>query len=135
MSQNEESENRTAYAAVYEIIRFHRSLAKKASGLRNIEGVETWVDLHLRSTHPGSLDLLKEALVQTREGETYTVNIEGTHFINPTYEALQTGIWQIGDWMITVSGAPIEQLHVGDLLVQEVNAKVRPARRKKKMTD
>ena len=137
MDQAERSKPWTADAAVYEITRFFPvgSIAKKVPGLRNIEGVETWVDLHLRPVHPGKIDLTKEAIVWTQAGNSYAVCIEGSHFMSPTLEALRTGIWQAGDWMITVSGIALEQLQAGDLLVQERNASKRSARKRKSTTD
>lgn len=130
MNQGEKKTTRAAETAIYKITQFSPSLAKKTPGLRDVEGVETWVDLHLRPVQAGKLDLTKEASVRTQAGNTYTVCIEGSHFANPTSEARQSGIWQAGDWLITVSGVSIEQLQRGDVLVQEANAKERPARRK-----
>jgi hypothetical protein len=137
MDQDERSTPWTADAAVYEITRFFPvgSSAKKVPGLRNIEGVEAWVELHLRPVLPGKIDMTKEAIVWTQAGNAYTVCIEGSHSVSPTREALRTGVWQAGDWLITVSGIALEQLQAGDLLIQERNASKRPARKRESTTD
>ena len=137
MEQDERRKPWTAEAAVYEITRFFPSgsIAKKVPGLRDVEGMEAWVDLHLRPVLPGKIDLTKEAIVYTQAGNTCAVCIEGSHFVSPTHEALQTGIWQAGDWLITVSGIAIEQLQAGDLLVQEMEASKRSERKRKSTTD
>jgi hypothetical protein len=137
MDQDERSKPWTADAAVYEITRFFPvgSIAKKVPALCNIEGVEAWVELHLRSVLPGKIDMTKEAIVWTQVGNSYAVCIEGSHSVSPTLEALRTGMWQAGDWLITVSGIAIEQLQAGDLLVQERNASKRSERKRKSTTD
>ena len=120
MDQDERSKPWTADATVYEITRFFPvgSIAKKIPALRNIEGVEAWVDLHLRPVLPGKIDMTKEAIVWTQAGNSYTVCIEGSH-----------------SGLITVSGVALEQLQAGDLLVQERNASQRSARKRKRTTD
>jgi hypothetical protein len=70
MDQDEKRKPWTAEAAVYEITRFFPSgsIAKQVPGLCNIEGVEAWIDLHLRPVLPGKIDLTKEAIVYTQAG-------------------------------------------------------------------
>ena len=119
MDQDERRKPWTAEAAVYEITRFFPigSIAKKVPGLRNVEGVETWVELHLRPLQK-SMDMTREATIWTREGKAYPVCIEGTAHVNPTFESVQAGIWRPGDW-----------------LVQEKNARKRAARKRKSTPD
>lgn len=123
-------------AAMYEITRFFPigSIAKKVPGLRNVEGVETWVELHLRPLQK-SMDMTKEAMIWTHEGKMYPVCIEGTAHVSPTVEGMQAGIWRLGDGLVMVSGIPYESLQAGDLLVQEKNARKRAARIRKSTTD
>lgn len=113
-------------AAIYEITRFFK-MGFILPALREVEGVEGWIDLHLRPRQ-GSLDLAKEAMVCTQEGKVYPVCVEGTAHIQPTPESRQAGIWQAGDCLIAVSGVPYESLQAGDLLVQEKNANERAPR-------
>jgi len=63
------------------------------------------------------------------------IHFSGHLPVSPTYEALQTGIWQAGNWLITVSGIALEQLQAGDLLVQERNASQRSERKRKSTPD
>lgn len=134
MLEDEKSASWPEYTAVYTITRFFpASIAKTLPALHDIVGVETWVDLHLRPIVSGNTDLAKEALVITQAGERYTICIEGSHFISPTSEAIQQGIWRAGDWLITVSGVTPEQLEAGDLLVQKRDASDRPERKRKHM--
>jgi hypothetical protein len=77
MDQDERSKPWTADAAVYQIIDFFPSIANKIPALRDIEGVETWVELHVRPVHRGKVDLTKEAIVWTQAGNSYVVSIEG----------------------------------------------------------
>lgn len=59
----------------------------------------------------------------------------GRHFVSLTLEAFRTGIWQAGDWSITVSGIALERLQAGDLLFQERNEKQTWARKRKNTPD
>ncbi|HZU69631.1 MAG TPA: hypothetical protein VFA09_20325 [Ktedonobacteraceae bacterium] len=130
MDRNENSQFWETDAAIYEIRRCTLSgpLIKNLPAMRNVDGVEGWVDLHLRPVHAGKIDIAKEAIILTRAGSGYAVCIEGSHFVRPTHEALESGIWQVGDWLITVSGIAIEQVQAGDLLTQDRNAKQRAER-------
>lgn len=108
--------------SAFEIVRFHPDHAAEfMPALRDVVGVEDWVDLQIRSVRSG-MDFAREMLIVTRDGETYPVCYEGMAFVHPTSEALASGFWRIGDAMITVSGIPIAALHEGDLLVQYPNA-------------
>lgn len=117
MDQDERRKRWEPDAAIYEITRFFKSTFILPA-LRNVEGVEEWVELHLRPLQNG-MDITKEAMVWTRAGKVYSVCIEGTAHVNPTFESVQTGIWKPGDWLVTVSGIPFEDLQARDLLVQE----------------
>lgn len=120
-------------AAMYEITRFFKTGFIPAA-LRDVEGVETWVELHLRPLQK-SMDITKEAMLWTHDGKAYPVCIEGTAHVSPTFESVQAGIWRPGDWLVMVSGIPYESLQAGDLLVQEKNARKRAARKRKSTTD
>jgi hypothetical protein len=111
---------------IYEITRFFK-MEFIPPALREVEGAEGWIDLHLRFRQ-GSLDIAKEAMVCTQEGKAYPVCIEGTAHVQPTDESRRAGIWQAGDCLLVVSGVPYESLQAGDLLVQEKNAKGRAPR-------
>jgi hypothetical protein len=132
MDQDEGERSWAVDAAVYTITRlFADSMAKRLPALRDVEGVEAWVELHLLRVQ-GSIDVAKEAFIWTREGDAYPVCIEGTAFVSPTFESVEAGIWQPGDWLVTVSGIACERLQAGDLLVQEKNANKRAERKQKR---
>ncbi len=108
--------------AVFAIVRFHSdSIGKIIPALRDVVGVEDWVDLQLRHRQ-GHMDFAREIMIVTRDGEVYPVCYEGMAFFHPDPEAIASGFWQIGDQYIAVSGIPIAALHEGDRLVQYPNA-------------
>lgn len=133
MDQGERRKTWGPDAALYEIARFSK-MEFILPAVRDVEGVETWVELHLRPLQK-SLDMTKEAMIWTREGKAYPVCIEGTAHVTPTVESVQAGIWQPGDFLVMVSGIPYESLQPGDLLVQEKHARKRAARKWKSTTD
>ena len=96
--------------------------------MRELEGVQTWVELHLRQLHNG-LDLKREATIWTSRGEIYSVSIEMTAHVQPDAESRQAGIWLPGDCLIAVSGIPYTSIQAGDLLGQEENAGERAPRK------
>lgn len=114
-----------------EIIRFHPSILAKTPARQDIVGVEDWVDLQLRSVR-GRMDFAREIMIVTRDGEVYPVYYEGMAFLHPTLAALESGLWRIGDVMVTVSGVPTAALHEGDLLVQYPNAAIQEHKRIRK---
>lgn len=117
--------------AIYIITSFRPcgDILQKVPALQTVEGVDGWIDLHLRPLRPKSIDIAKEAMIQSQTGSACTVCIEGSHHVHPTPASVREGIWQAGDCLITVSGITLEQLHWGDLLIQESNARTRAARK------
>jgi hypothetical protein len=133
MDQEERKTTWVPDTAIFEITRFFQ-VSYLPPSLRDVEGVETWVELHLRPVQ-NPLDQTKEAMVSTHDGKAYPVCVEGTAHIHPTSESVRTGFWRPGDCLVFVSGIPYEALQAGDLLIQEKNAKERAPRKWKNTSE